>query len=86
MLRAILAAGEYFTCRSSSKDTSAVIIAFKLGDVVKLKSGGPKMTVIAIIGDHVRASWFAGSKYEVAHVPIDAIVHFPTEEASAAAK
>lgn len=37
-------------------------MAFKTGDVVMLKSGGPKMTVFAlnagISGDEVRCHWF----------------------------
>ena len=39
---------------------------FKVGDVVRLKSGGPKMTITAI-GDHLGeqkawCSWFDGTK------------------------
>ena len=63
-----------------------MIIAYKIGDIVQLKSGGPKMTITAIIDDHVRAAWFAGSKYEVAHVPMDALVRLTEEGAQAAGK
>ena len=38
---------------------------FKTGDIVQLKSGGPKMTVEgydAINGRLVQCQWFAGSK------------------------
>ena len=40
---------------------------FKTGDVVQLKSGGPKMTVkeytaLASGGSNVRCQWFDGSK------------------------
>lgn len=31
---------------------------FKVGDVVKLKSGGPKMTVGAVDGEHAAVIWF----------------------------
>jgi uncharacterized protein YodC (DUF2158 family) len=61
--------------------SAAMIIAYKIGDLVQLKSGGPKMTITAIIDDHVRAAWFAGSKYEVAHVPMDALVRLADSQA-----
>jgi len=32
---------------------------FKIGDVVQLKSGGPRMTITAISGDAVSVSWFS---------------------------
>ena len=36
----------------------------KIGDVVKLKSGGPKMTVNAIsLTNHVYCDWFSGSTH-----------------------
>ena len=42
--------------------------SFKLGDVVKLKSGGPKMTVTQtgdLHGEHtVWCVWFVGTKKE----------------------
>lgn len=38
---------------------------FKEGDIVQLKSGGPKMTVQdPDYGDSITCSWFAGSKLE----------------------
>lgn len=44
---------------------------FKVGDIVKLKSGGPDMTVKEIIIDidghptgHYRGQWFAGKKLD----------------------
>jgi uncharacterized protein YodC (DUF2158 family) len=41
---------------------------FKIGDVVQLKSGGPKMTVVRIDQSPKRiiCEWFAGDKREVA--------------------
>jgi uncharacterized protein YodC (DUF2158 family) len=50
---------------------------FKVGDIVKLKSGGPVMTVTSIVpGERglVRTSWFAGSKNERDAFPTDALV------------
>jgi uncharacterized protein YodC (DUF2158 family) len=38
--------------------------AFKVGDVVKLKSGGSRMTVSAIDGADVTCIWFEGAKTE----------------------
>ena len=55
---------------------------FKPGDVVKLKSGGPKMTVQKTsrgIGDRgwtVRCDWFAGSKKEQGVFAPEQLVHF----------
>ena len=51
---------------------------FKVGDIVQLKSGGPKMTVtedkVGIRNDHVRTNWFAGSKHESGMFPIESLV------------
>jgi uncharacterized protein YodC (DUF2158 family) len=46
---------------------------FKIGDVVQLKSGGPKVTVTNVLEGVVHTSWFAGSKNEKASFPIDAV-------------
>lgn len=35
---------------------------FNLGDVVKLKSGGPSMTVNEISGSQAHCTWFDGAK------------------------
>lgn len=41
---------------------------FKNGDIVQLKSGGPKMTIDGVDSDFgVHAVWFTGSKRESAH-------------------
>jgi uncharacterized protein YodC (DUF2158 family) len=36
--------------------------AFKVGDVVQLKSGGPQMTVKFLDGDDVICMWFDGKR------------------------
>jgi len=42
---------------------------FNVGDIVQLKSGGPKMTVdsVDVSGPGLWAAWFAGAKHERAH-------------------
>ncbi len=52
---------------------------FKVGDVVQLKSGGPKMTVTKVVEKFVHTSWFAGSKNENAAFPLDAVSIFQEE-------
>jgi uncharacterized protein YodC (DUF2158 family) len=50
---------------------------FNVGDIVQLKSGGPKMTVTDSVGtsdDYLRTSWFAGSKHESGMFPVAALV------------
>jgi len=48
--------------------------SFKVGDIVQLKSGGPKMTVDKIFGDSYRCIWFSGSKREVGDFSAESIV------------
>lgn len=47
---------------------------FQIGATVRLKSGGPRMTVTAIHGGHVEAQWFEenGAKQKI--YPIGALV------------
>lgn len=43
---------------------------------MRLKSGGPKMTVRGVVGhsgDEVATSWFNGKKHETGFFPIDAL-------------
>jgi uncharacterized protein YodC (DUF2158 family) len=49
--------------------------SFKVGDIVELKSGGPKMTVTELFDedDSLRTSWFAGAKMEKGIFPFDAL-------------
>ncbi|MFP1728014.1 YodC family protein [Lonsdalea quercina] len=53
---------------------------YKVGDKVKLKSGGPVMTVHAINVQHVaqyngnlRCQWFAGKKLEEGYFPDESL-------------
>lgn len=49
---------------------------FNVGDIVQLKSGGPKMTITSLASkDRVYTAWFAGSKNETSTFPILALVH-----------
>jgi len=51
--------------------------AFKVGDIVQLKSGSPKMTVTLIPSSDktlVHTSWFAGSKKESGAFPVEALI------------
>lgn len=49
---------------------------FKIGDIVQLKSGGPRMTVIGDLRDEeqVYTAWFAADKKETGSFPHGAIV------------
>ena len=40
---------------------------FLPGDVIQLKSGGPKMTVYLVMPTGVSCQWFAGSKLQHGH-------------------
>ncbi|OWK26281.1 hypothetical protein AJ87_02840 [Rhizobium yanglingense] len=54
-------------------------MTFKIGDIVQLKSGGPKMTVVAQTTDLFYTSWFAGAKNEKAHFHPDALELAPLD-------
>jgi len=49
---------------------------FKVGDIVQLKSGGPKMTVTddASVGGFIRCNWFAGAKLNHGSFTPDALL------------
>lgn len=50
--------------------------SFKVGDIVKLKSGGPEMTVRQVPDDPTKAyvcQWFAGKKLEQGSFPGDSL-------------
>ena len=49
---------------------------FQVGTIVKLKSGGPDMTVkgaVTTSGTTLRCQWFAGKKLESGDFPIDSL-------------
>lgn len=54
---------------------------FKVGDIVQLKSGGPKMTVADVSARHViqnyigrvGCQWFAGNKSETGYFPKESL-------------
>lgn len=53
-------------------------MAFKKGDIVQLKSGGPKMTIEddKVYGGNVTVVWFAGSKMETKNVDPESLQPF----------
>lgn len=57
---------------------------FEIGDVVLLKSGGPKMSVTYITNDreYMDTTWFAGSKKESGRFPTKTIVKYQQEPKS----
>ncbi len=49
--------------------------SFKIGDLVRLKSGGPTMTVSSTVGTNgTKWQWFAGKKMEWGSFPVDSLV------------
>lgn len=49
---------------------------FAVGDIVKLKSGGPDMTVRTVPhsgSDYYDCQWFAGKKLELGRFPFDSL-------------
>lgn len=58
---------------------------FEVGDIVRLKSGGPDMTVQGMCDfvnhdDEYQCQWFAGKKLEQGHFPAESLVRVPSEE------
>ncbi|MBE0422112.1 MAG: YodC family protein [Pseudoalteromonas sp.] len=49
---------------------------FEVGDIVKIKSGGPEMTVRSVPSQHAAyyiCQWFAGKKLEQGNFPNDSL-------------
>jgi uncharacterized protein YodC (DUF2158 family) len=51
---------------------------FKIGDTVRLKSGGPRMTVTAVDNDDTKermvwTSWFTNNKMDTAQYPASSL-------------
>jgi len=58
-------------------------MAFKVGEVVRLKSGGPDMTVKTVPTDTVAkyyCQWFAGKKLEQGDFPDDSLEKVPSKQ------
>jgi uncharacterized protein YodC (DUF2158 family) len=50
------------------------VMDFEIGDVVKLRSGGPKMTVHGLVSDgDVVCQWFEGNEVHEENFPKDAL-------------
>lgn len=50
-------------------------MAYNVGDIVQLKSGGPKMTVSnPNSGGRVQCHWFTGAKMEGGFFPSDTLI------------
>ncbi|MNG36828.1 hypothetical protein D3C84_1239860 [compost metagenome] len=56
--------------------------AFNVGDIVKLKSGGPDMTVQVVPdkGDTYRCQWFAGKKLEFGFFQFESLKSVEAEQ------
>lgn len=55
------------------------MVDYKIGDIVVLKSGGPKMTVTGTgssFNENISTSWFAGAKREHGQFPAEALEPF----------
>ncbi|EPP4132714.1 YodC family protein [Vibrio vulnificus] len=50
-------------------------MSFKTGDIVKLKSGGPDMTIQGKGPAGYWCQWFAGKKLERGQFPADSLEH-----------
>jgi len=56
---------------------------FKLGMVVRLKSGGPELTVIEInpeMKGSIICQWFSGSKFEIESFPPESLMIIKEEQ------
>lgn len=56
------------------KKTLVKDVDLKVGDVVRLKSGGPSMTISSIVKDQVKCSWFM----EPSQIPTDKVFNIQT--------
>ena len=57
--------------------------SFAVGSIVKLKSGGPEMTVQKVMNltedTYLRSQWFAGKKLESGNFPPDSLEVVPPQ-------
>ena len=57
-----------------TKNKGVKMEKYKTGDVVQLKSGGPKMTVKSSnVSGEIYCQWFAGSKLEAGYFPPESL-------------
>lgn len=59
---------------------------YKVGDLVRLKSGGPKMTVNSINSVWIDCAWFTGSKANRENFKPEALERYKEEEEKVATK
>ena len=53
--------------------------AFEAGDIVQLKSGGPRMTLTSVDDrGYVRTAWFGSAVKEHGYFHLDALIGAPT--------
>lgn len=52
---------------------------FQIGDVVQLKSGGPKMTVESMDTDGVKCVWFDKNDSKAAVFPVGTLARLPSK-------
>lgn len=55
-------------------------MSFQKGDLVRLKSGGPVMTVTLVLGSTMECKWFSGSKSQKDRYAIEALDAVDPEE------
>jgi uncharacterized protein YodC (DUF2158 family) len=56
--------------------------AFKTGEIVQLKSGGPKITVkdAVTFSDEIHCQWFAGGKLNDGYFPKESLIKVDEDE------
>ena len=63
-----------------SQDVPIVAVPFKLGDVVRLKSGGPDMTVCDFWPNGLGVHWFCGLEPHTETFPAECLVLAKTDD------
>lgn len=58
------------------KGDEAMAEVFKIGDTVRLKSGGPNMTVCHVEGENADCEWFANNKRKFGTFVIATLEHY----------
>ncbi|WP_141381902.1 YodC family protein [Nitrobacter winogradskyi] len=52
---------------------SKTLAGFAPGDIVTLRSGGPRMTILTVMGDEAECIWFINGEMTKATVPFHAL-------------